>query len=304
MQAAPAASAAQNLPRWLAVVWAPLRSPQPHPTPALYLRVPRAGSALPASGWAVGPVGADQARQAHLSWCLNLCIAHRRILGHGRPARPAVGSIRPPKQPVHAQHGCWHLQQPLTCSAGTSQPLLPLTRRRWVACRAETHRHVLQAATQELLARIDRMQSDRLLQLLEVSSCRCAAPAIARRLVCKRLHPAGQCCLQANGEEASVCTSAAGQALLGHRRARGLVQHSSASYHSAPVGCFHCCRRHPFPTLGLPTCAPSRWRCCRGCSPCLRLSSSSWPRTGTSSGTCLWGCSARWGEIGRGGMEA
>lgn len=41
-------------------------------------------------------------------------------------------------------------------------------------CRAETHRHVLQAATRELLARIDGMQSDRLLPLLEVS-WRCRA---------------------------------------------------------------------------------------------------------------------------------
>ncbi|PSC68506.1 Negative elongation factor B [Micractinium conductrix] len=35
--------------------------------------------------------------------------------------------------------------------------------------RAESHRHVLQAATRELLARIDGMQPDRLLQLLEAS---------------------------------------------------------------------------------------------------------------------------------------
>lgn len=35
--------------------------------------------------------------------------------------------------------------------------------------RAEAHRHVLQAATRELLARIESMQSDRLLQLLEAS---------------------------------------------------------------------------------------------------------------------------------------
>jgi hypothetical protein len=34
--------------------------------------------------------------------------------------------------------------------------------------RAESHRYVLQAATQQLLARISAMQPDRLLQLLEV----------------------------------------------------------------------------------------------------------------------------------------
>ncbi len=35
-------------------------------------------------------------------------------------------------------------------------------------CRAESHRHVLQAASRELLSRINAMQPDRLLQLLEV----------------------------------------------------------------------------------------------------------------------------------------
>jgi hypothetical protein len=37
--------------------------------------------------------------------------------------------------------------------------------------RAESHRYVLQAASRELLARIDRLPPDRLLQLLEVRCC-------------------------------------------------------------------------------------------------------------------------------------
>jgi hypothetical protein len=41
----------------------------------------------------------------------------------------------------------------------------------FVYCRAESHRYVLQAASRELLARIDRLPPDRLLQLLEVRCC-------------------------------------------------------------------------------------------------------------------------------------
>ena len=51
------------------------------------------------------------------------------------------------------------------CGGNSALPVLPACSR--CACRAESHRHVLQAAARELLARIERMQPDRLLQLLE-----------------------------------------------------------------------------------------------------------------------------------------
>ena len=137
-------------------------------------------------------------------------------------------------------------------------------------CRAESHRHVLQAAMQELLARIPAMQPDRLLQLLEVrrQSAACGQHAVQGL----GLGVGHACSALVRKNNACVCVL--------------------TSWHLPLLACLHACRR-PSRTLASPTCERCRLLFWPPCTPCPPPSSSSWPPTASCLCSCRWGCSAR-----------
>lgn len=151
---------------------------------------------------------------------------------------------------------------------------------------AESHRHVLQAATRELLARVATMQPDRLLQLLEVGAGRCPVQGCRRHWV---LHRCDWCALGAGWRWMPGSTAVLRPAALVAGSARR--HHNGSCTPRLPLPT--CLPRPRSPTSASRTCAACRWRCWTACSRCRTPSSSSWPQTWSCSGSCRWACSVR-----------